>query len=76
VDNAFHFKVLDDPLERANLKERRREIYERMVAESRAWGSTMLPLDPGVFDRGVRLERAGDRFGAPLHVRAPASTGR
>ena len=42
-DNDFLFNVVDDPLERANLKERQPEVYRRLVAEYEAWNATMLP---------------------------------
>ena len=35
--------MVDDPLERANLKERRQDVYERLEAEWLAWNATMLP---------------------------------
>jgi arylsulfatase A-like enzyme len=43
LDNTFLFNVVDDPMERANLKDRRRDIYNRMVAEWHEWNATMLP---------------------------------
>jgi arylsulfatase A-like enzyme len=43
LDNTFLFNVVDDPMERANLKDRRRDIYDRMVAEWHEWNTTMLP---------------------------------
>jgi arylsulfatase A-like enzyme len=43
LDNTFLFNVVDDPMERANLKDRRRDIYDRMVAEWHEWNATMLP---------------------------------
>jgi hypothetical protein len=46
LDNTFLFNVVEDPLERANLKERRKDIYERLVAEWNAWNATMLPETP------------------------------
>jgi hypothetical protein len=42
-DNTFLFNVVADPLERANLKERRPDIYHRLVVEWTAWNATMLP---------------------------------
>ncbi len=45
-DNTFLFNVADDPMERANLKERRSDLYERLVAEWNAWNATMLPIIP------------------------------
>jgi len=46
LDNTFLFNVVDDPLERANLKERRKDIYDRLVSEWNAWNVTMLPETP------------------------------
>jgi arylsulfatase A-like enzyme len=43
LDNTFLFNVVEDPMERANLKARRKDVYDRMVAEWHAWNQTMLP---------------------------------
>jgi arylsulfatase A-like enzyme len=43
VDNTFLFNVSDDPMERANLRDRRRDIYDRIVAEWNDWNGGMLP---------------------------------
>ena len=43
LDNSFLFNVVDDPMERANLKLRRKDIYDRLVAEWQQWNKTMLP---------------------------------
>ena len=45
ADNTFLFNVADDPLERANLKERQPEVYRRMVGEYEEWNSMMLPIN-------------------------------
>ena len=42
-ENTFLFNVVDDPLERANLRDRHPEIFDRMVAEWNEWDSHMLP---------------------------------
>jgi arylsulfatase A-like enzyme len=41
--NTFLFNVVEDPMERANLKERRKDVYDRIVAEWHEWNATMLP---------------------------------
>jgi arylsulfatase A-like enzyme len=46
--NDFLFNVADDPLERANLKQRKPDVYRRMVADYEAWNATMLPDAPDV----------------------------
>ena len=43
LGNTFLFNVVEDPLERANLKERRPDVFNRMVGEWNAWNATMLP---------------------------------
>jgi hypothetical protein len=43
LDNTFLFNVVDDPMERANLKVRHTDIYNRMVAEWYEWNATTLP---------------------------------
>ncbi len=46
--NEFLFNVVDDPLERANLKNRQPEVFQRMVKDYQAWDATMLPDMNGV----------------------------
>ena len=41
--NEFLFNVVEDPLERANLKEREPEVFKRMVQAYDEWNATMLP---------------------------------
>src|SRR5215813_12622648 len=43
LDSDFLFNVVADPMERANLKARNKDIYDRLVAEWHAWNATMLP---------------------------------
>jgi arylsulfatase A-like enzyme len=43
LDNTFLFNVVDDPMERANLKDRRKDIYAKLVAEWYEWNASMLP---------------------------------
>ena len=43
LDNTFLFNVVNDPMERANLRERRRDIFDRLVAEWHTWNASMLP---------------------------------
>jgi arylsulfatase A-like enzyme len=45
ADNTFLFNVVDDPLERANLKDRQPEVYRRMVTDYEEWNATMLPIN-------------------------------
>jgi hypothetical protein len=59
LDNTFLFDVAEDPMERANLKERLRDVYEQLVAEWNRWNATMLPPDSESFT-GAQL---ADHFG-------------
>jgi arylsulfatase A-like enzyme len=43
LDNTFLFNVVEDPMERANLKVRRKDVYDRIVTEWYDWNATMLP---------------------------------
>jgi arylsulfatase A-like enzyme len=63
LDNTFLFDVVRDPMERANLKERWKEVYDRLVAEWDEWNSTMLPLDPQSFTGGFTGAELADHFG-------------
>ena len=64
LDNTFLFDVIEDPMERANLKERRRDVYDRLVAQWNEWNAIMLPLDPQSFSRGFTSAELADHFGA------------
>lgn len=63
LDNTFLFDVAQDPMERANLKERHRDVYERLVAEWNEWNAIMLPLDPESFTGGFTGAELADHFG-------------
>ena len=41
--NEFLFDVVQDPRERANLRNRRKDVFERLKGEWEAWSNTMLP---------------------------------
>ncbi|HEX3991931.1 MAG TPA: sulfatase-like hydrolase/transferase, partial [Acetobacteraceae bacterium] len=40
-DNTYLFNVVEDPRERGNLRELRKDVFERMEAEWHAWNATM-----------------------------------
>jgi arylsulfatase A-like enzyme len=44
--NTFLFNVVNDPLERANLKNRLPDVYKKLVADYADWEATMLAIDP------------------------------
>ena len=63
LENTYLFNVVDDPQERANLKDRMPELYAKLVAEYRAWDAKMLPLDPNSSTWGFSAREAADHFG-------------
>jgi arylsulfatase A-like enzyme len=44
--NEFLFDVVQDPRERANLKDRRRDVFDRLKGDWEAWNTTMLEERP------------------------------
>lgn len=64
ADNTFLFNVVDDPMERANLKELRKDVYERMTAEWRDWNSTMLPEIDDSYVEGFSADQVADHLGS------------
>jgi arylsulfatase A-like enzyme len=63
LDNTFLFNVVDDPLERANLKERRKDIYDRLVREWNTWNATMLPETATSFTENFTGAEMADHIG-------------
>ena len=61
--NTFLFNVVDDPLERANLKDRQSDLYQRLVAQYDAWNATMLPEDPKAISASFDGRELADHFG-------------
>jgi arylsulfatase A-like enzyme len=41
--NEFLFDIVQDPRERANLKDRRKDIFDRLKSDWEAWNNMMLP---------------------------------
>jgi arylsulfatase A-like enzyme len=41
--NEFLFDVIEDPRERANLKDRQKDVFDRLKADWEAWNRNMLP---------------------------------
>jgi arylsulfatase A-like enzyme len=65
LDNTFLFNVVDDPMERANMKDRRKDIYDRLVDRWLEWNSTMLPEIDESGTGGNTGDRWADHIGAP-----------
>jgi arylsulfatase A-like enzyme len=62
--NTFLFNVVEDPMERANLKERRKDIYDRLVKQWEEWNAAMLPLDPESSTGFFKANELADHIGA------------
>lgn len=63
LDNTFLFNVVDDPLERANQKERHKDIYERLIDEWNAWNATMLPETSTSYTENFTGAQIADHIG-------------
>jgi arylsulfatase A-like enzyme len=62
--NDFLFNVVDDPLERANLKQRQPEVYRKLVADHEAWNAGMLPDRPDISTGPLGFsDELADHFG-------------
>ena len=65
LENTFLFNVVEDPMERANLKERRKDIYDRITAEWYEWNATMLPEIDESFTDNFTGGQLADHIGTP-----------
>ena len=65
LDNTFLFNVADDPMERANLKARQRDIYDRLVAQWYDWNASMLPEIDESYTGGFSGQDLADHIGSP-----------
>jgi arylsulfatase A-like enzyme len=64
LENTFLFNIVADPLERANLKDRQKDDYRRMVRAWFDWNATMLPEIEASFTHGFSGENLADHYGA------------
>ena len=74
LDNTFLFNVVEDPLERANLKERHKDVYDQIAAEWDAWSASMLPEIAESFTRSFTGEELADHYGSQKASGAPDPT--
>ena len=65
LDNTFLFNVVEDPMERANLKARRKDIYDRIVAEWHEWNAAMLPEVDESYTDNFTGDQLADHIGTP-----------
>jgi arylsulfatase A-like enzyme len=71
LDNTFLFNVVEDPLERANLKGRQRDVYHRIVREWYDWNASMLPEIKESFTGSFDGQQLADHFGAKKSDQMP-----
>jgi arylsulfatase A-like enzyme len=69
-ENTFLFNVVEDPLERANLKQKQPELFARLAADYRAWEATMLPEDPAAGTYSFNSSQLADHY-TPQVPRTP-----
>jgi arylsulfatase A-like enzyme len=63
-DNTFLFNVVQDPRERANLKDRMPDLFRRLVAQWTEWNRLMLPEIPDSFGDRFTAAQLADHIGA------------
>lgn len=71
--NSFLFDLAVDPMERANLKDRRPEDFQRLVAAWAEWQATMLPLSESSFTHAINGADQADHPGAKPVLNKPAA---
>ena len=64
AENTFLFDVAADPMERANLRERHQDVYDRMVGEWNDWDAGMLPEVRESFTEEFTATDLADHIGA------------
>ena len=62
---------MEDPLERANLKDRQKDIYHRIVREWYDWNASMLPEIKESFTHSFDGQELADHFGAKKSDKMP-----
>jgi arylsulfatase A-like enzyme len=61
-DNEFLFDVAIDERERANLRDRQPEVFERLKRQWASWNEGFLPITDEVFTHGVTPDVQADRY--------------
>jgi len=64
LDNTFLFNVVEDPLERANLKDRQKDVYHRLVREWNDWNASIAAGESRRVSRIASMEGTCRPFGA------------
>jgi arylsulfatase A-like enzyme len=61
-DNEFLFDVVVDQRERANLRQRHPDVFERLRKQWAAWDTTVLPITDDVRTHGITPDIQADRY--------------
>lgn len=61
--NTYLFNVVEDPLERANLKTRQPELFQRLATEFANWNGTMLPENTNGNSGAFYGDQLADHYG-------------
>ena len=64
-ENSFLFNLADDPMERANLRDRHRDVFDRLAHEWDQWNNGMLAEVPESFTVEWPSSNMADRYGIP-----------
>ena len=70
-ENTFLFNVVEDPMERANLKARHSDIYQRLAREWYNWNTTMPPEIKESFTAAPDARQLADHIGATKPSQEP-----
>src|SRR5262249_1121405 len=71
--NEFLFDVVKDPRERANLKDRYKDVFDRLKDDWASWNSTMLAERPRPAPYNNQGNALADHYGATNPAPAVAS---
>jgi arylsulfatase A-like enzyme len=71
LENTFLFNVVEDPLERANLKDREKDRYQQLVHEWHEWNAGMMPEIKESFTHSFDGQELADHFGAKASDQSP-----
>jgi hypothetical protein len=66
ANNTYLFDVVADPLERADLKKKLPEVYQKLTAEWDAWNATMLPENEESYTYNNAAAEWADHINTPV----------
>jgi arylsulfatase A-like enzyme len=64
-ENSFLFNVADDPMERANLRDRHRDVFDRLAQDWEQWNTSMLAEIPESPTAEWSASEVADRYPVP-----------